>query len=128
MPASDIKDLGDALAGLTVAQASGLAAYLKDAYRIEAPAGVGVVLHRPTTDPKPKDDDQPATVDVVLVSAGDKKINVIKAVRQHTGLGLKEAKDLVEGAPQIIKSGVDRAEADKLRQLFEAEGAKVEFR
>ena len=127
MPASDIKDLGDALAGLTVAQASGLGAYLKDAYRIEPPAGVSV-LQRPTTDPKPKDDDLPATVDVVLVSAGEKKISVIKAVRQHTGLGLKEAKDLVEGAPQTIKSSVDRAEADKLRQLFESEGAKIEFR
>lgn len=127
MPVSDIKDLGDALAGLTVAQASGLAAYLKDAYRIEAPAGVSV-LQRPETEAKPKDDDLPATVDVVLVSAGDKKISVIKAVRQHTGLGLKEAKDLVEGAPQIIKGGVDRAEAEKLRQIFEAEGAKIEFR
>ena len=65
---------------------------------------------------------------VVLKEAGAKKIQVIKVVREITGLGLKEAKDLVEGAPQTIKSSVDRAEADKLRQLFESEGAKIEFR
>src|SRR4051794_12212805 len=127
MAAPDIKGLGGALARPPVAQASGLAAYLKDAYRIEAPAGVGVVIQRPMTEPKPKDD-EPATVDVVLVSAGDKKISVIKAVRQHTGLGLKEAKDLVEGAPQVIKAGLERGEAEALRKELEAQGAKVELR
>jgi len=127
MAVTDIKELGDALAGLTVVQASGLADYLKAAYRIEAPAGTGVIVQQ-TPDSKTKDDDQPATVDVVLVSAGDKKINVIKAVRQHTGLGLKEAKDLVEGVPQVVKAGLERGEAEALRKELEAQGAKVEFR
>src|SRR4051794_22165882 len=127
MAAADIKELGDALAGLTVAQASGLADYLKAAYRIEAPAGTGVIVH-PKTDPKTKDDDFPTAVDVLLASAGDKKISVIKVVRQHTGLGLKEAKDLVDGAPQLVKAGLERADAETLRKELEAQGAKVEFR
>ena len=66
--------------------------------------------------------------DVVLESAGDKKINVIKAVREITGLGLKEAKDLVEGAPKAVKEGVPKADAEKLKAKLEAEGAKVELK
>ena len=65
---------------------------------------------------------------VVLAAAGDKKINVIKAVREITGLGLKEAKDLVEGAPKPVKEGVPKADADKLKAKLEAEGAKVELK
>ena len=65
---------------------------------------------------------------VILAAAGDKKINVIKAVREITGLGLKEAKDLVEGAPKAVKEGVPKADAEKLKAKLEAEGAKVELK
>jgi large subunit ribosomal protein L7/L12 len=65
---------------------------------------------------------------VILAAAGDKKINVIKAVREITGLGLKEAKDLVEGAPKSVKDGVPKADAEKLKAKLEAEGAKVELK
>lgn len=65
---------------------------------------------------------------VVLVAAGDKKINVIKEVRAITGLGLKEAKDLVEGAPKVVKEGVSKADADEMRKKLETEGAKVEIK
>jgi large subunit ribosomal protein L7/L12 len=124
-----VKGLGDAIAGMTVKQAAGLAEYLKRAYGIEAPTGATVVEPFTTlgsfTIP---DDGLPATVDVVLVEAGTKKISVIKVVRAATGLGLKEAKDLVEGAPRVVKAAVDRAEAEKLRAELEREGAKVELR
>src|SRR4051794_11730023 len=118
MDAVELKAIGDALANLTVAQASGLAGYLKATYRIEAPAG-NVVVQRVAVDPTPKPDDLPTTVDVVLTSAGDRKISVIKVVRQHTGLGLKEAKDLVDEAPSVVKAGLERAEAEKLGKELE---------
>jgi large subunit ribosomal protein L7/L12 len=127
MDVVELKALGDALANLTVAQASGLAGYLKERYRIEAPAG-NVVVQRPTVDVTPRPVDLPTTVDVVLTSAGEKKISVIKVVRQHTGLGLKEAKDLVDGAPQVVKAGLERAAAEKLRKELEEQGAGVELR
>ena len=127
MDVVELKAIGDALANLTVAQASGLAGYLKEAYRIEAPAG-NVIVQRPTGDSNPKPVDLPTTVDVVLTSAGDRKISVIKVVRQHTGLGLKEAKDLVDGAPNVVKAALERAEAEKLRKELEEQGAGVELR
>jgi large subunit ribosomal protein L7/L12 len=127
MDVVELKALGDALANLTVAQASGLAGYLKETYRIEAPAG-NVVVQRSSVDVTPKPVDLPTTVDVVLTSAGEKKISVIKVVRQHTGLGLKEAKELVDGAPQVVKAGLERAEAEKLRKELEEQGAGVELR
>jgi large subunit ribosomal protein L7/L12 len=68
------------------------------------------------------------TVNVVLASAGDKKIQVLKVVREITGLGLKEAKDLVEAAPKTLKEGVKKAEADEMKKKIEAEGGKVEFK
>jgi large subunit ribosomal protein L7/L12 len=127
MDAVELKAIGDALANLTVAQASGLAGYLKETYRIEAAAG-NVIVQRGTVDPTPKPVELPTTVDVVLTSAGDRRINVIKVVRQHTGLGLKEAKELVEGAPMVVKADLERAEAEKLRKELEDQGAGVELR
>jgi len=129
--AADIKELGDKLAGLTLKQAVEIAAYLKEAYGIEAAAGGGgggggggaaapvaaVVVEEKTT------------FDVILKSfPADKKISVIKEVRTATALGLKEAKDLVEGAPKTIKEGVDKAEAEKLKKALEAAGAVVELK
>jgi large subunit ribosomal protein L7/L12 len=128
MPASDIKAIGDALAGLSVKDASGLTAYLKGAYGIEAPATPTLLPRlRGTVDcvvpPEP-----PATVDVVLTAAGDKKISVIKVVRQVSDLGLKQAKDLVDEVPSTVKAGVDRIEAEKIRAALVEQGATVELR
>jgi large subunit ribosomal protein L7/L12 len=125
--AEDVKALGDRLAGLTVKEAAGLAGYLKASYGIEAPAGV---VGRTSVDPPPvvTPDDVPATVDVVLKSAGEKKIQVIRVVRAHTALGLKEAKDLVDAAPAVLKAGVDRAEGEKLAKELEEQGASVELK
>ncbi len=72
--------------------------------------------------------EEKTSFDVILASAGDKKINVIKVVRELTGLGLKEAKDLVEGAPKPVKTGVSKEEADAIKAKLEAEGAKVEIK
>src|SRR3954471_22769556 len=100
--AEDIKTLGDKLASLTLKQAVDLTEYLKDTYKIEPAAG-GVVMAGGgggAAAPAEKEEEK-STFDVVLKGAGDKKIQVIKVVRQYTGLGLKEAKDLVDGAPKV---------------------------
>jgi large subunit ribosomal protein L7/L12 len=127
--AAEISTLGDQLAGLTLKQAVDLANYLKETHGIEAAAG-GVAMMAPTAQPG-----QPAaeaevksTFDVVLKAAGDKKIQVIKEVRAATGLGLKEAKDLVEGAPKTIKEGLEKADAEKLKKALEEQGATVELK
>jgi large subunit ribosomal protein L7/L12 len=73
-------------------------------------------------------EDEPSTVDVVIAAAGDKKIQVIKVVRAATGLGLKEAKDLVDSAPKAVKEGIDKSEADKLKAELEEAGATVEYK
>jgi len=128
--AEDIKSLGDKLAGLTLKQAVDLADYLKETYKIEPAAG-GVVMAAggaggaaaaaPAEEAK-------STFDVVLKAAGDKKIQVIKVVRTHTGLGLKEAKDLVDGAPKTVKENLDKAEAEKVKKELEEQGATVELK
>ena len=106
--ADDIKQLGDKLVGLTLKQAVDLAAYLKDEHKIEPAAG-GVMMAGPA-------------------GGGDKKIQVIKVVRAATGLGLKEAKDLVEGAPKTVKEGLAKDEAEKLKKELEEQGAIVELK
>ena len=124
MGGAEIKSLADRLAELTVKQASDLAAYLKDAYRIEAPkVATRVVQPKDPSDPV----EVPTTVDVMLKSAGDKKIQVIRVVRQYTSLGLKEAKDAVDAAPKVILSSVEREQAEKIRKDLEEQGATVEL-
>ena len=128
--ATEIKELGDKIAGLTLKQAVDLAAYLKEAHRIEAAAG-GVVdggaaaggggAARRGEKPEEK-----TTFDVVLKAAGDKKIQVIKVVRAATGLGLKEAKDLVEAPPRPSRKRLTKADAEKLKKELEEQGATVE--
>ena len=128
--AAEISELGDKLAGLTLKQAVELGAYLKDKYGIEAAAG-GVVMAggggggaaAPAEAAEEK-----TTFDVVLKASGDKKINVIKVVRSATGLGLKEAKDLVEGAPKTVKENIAKDEAEKLKKELEEQGATVELK
>jgi large subunit ribosomal protein L7/L12 len=124
----EIAELGDKLAGLTLKQAVELAAYLKDTHKIEAAAGGGgggggavAAVAAPVEEAK-------TTFDVILKAAGEKKINVIKEVRAITGLGLKEAKDMVEGAPKTIKEGLTKEEAEKLKKTLEDQGATVELK
>ena len=126
--AEDIKTLGDKLAGLTLKQAVDLADYLKETYKIEPAAG-GVMMSGGTGGPvKAEEAEVKSTFDVVLKAAGDKKIQVIKVVRAHTGLGLKEAKDLVDGAPKTVKENLTKDEAEKVKKELEEQGASVELK
>ncbi|MBE3096102.1 MAG: 50S ribosomal protein L7/L12 [Planctomycetes bacterium] len=121
-----IKEIGDAIVGLTVLQAKELGDYLEEVHGIKAAAG-GMMMAAPAAAaaaPVVEKD----TFDVVLVSIGDKKIPVIKVVREITSLGLKEAKDLVEGAPKPIREGVAKKEAEDLKKKLEEVGAKVELK
>jgi large subunit ribosomal protein L7/L12 len=126
----DVKELGDKIVGLTLKQAVELAAYLKDTHGIEPAAGGAVMMAGGGGGGgAPKEADAPQTnFDVVLKSAGEKKIQVIKVVRTATGLGLKEAKDLVEGAPKVVKEALPKADADKLKKELEEQGATVELK
>ena len=117
---STITALGDQIVGLTLKQAVELAKYLKEKHGIEPAAGPAIMAAAPV--------EEKVAFDVILKAVGEKKINVIKAVRALTNLGLKEAKDLVEGAPKLVKTGVPKAEADDaLKQLTEA-GATAEVK
>lgn len=128
--AAEIKELGDKIVGLSLLQAQSLSSYLKDTYGIEAAAGGVAMVAGPAAagGAAPAAAAEQSTFDVVLKAAGDKKIQVIKVVRAATGLGLKEAKDLVDGAPKPVKTGLDKAEAEKLKKELEAEGAQVELK
>jgi large subunit ribosomal protein L7/L12 len=128
--AEDIKQLGDKIVGLTLKQAVDLASYLKDTYQIEPAAGGAVVMAGPGGGGAPAAEKEEAktTFDVVLKGAGDKKIQVIKVVRAATGLGLKEAKDLVEGAPKVVKENLSKEDAEKLKKELEEQGGVVELK
>ena len=128
--AADIKELGDKIVGLTLKQAVDLAAYLKDEHGIEpAAGGVMMAAGGPGAGAAPAEaEEAKTTFDVHLKAAGDKKIQVIKVVRAATGLGLKEAKDLVEGAPKVVKEGLQKDEAEKLKKELEEQGAAVELK
>ncbi|HZL35706.1 MAG TPA: 50S ribosomal protein L7/L12 [Tepidisphaeraceae bacterium] len=126
----DIKSIGDQLAGLTLKQAVELAEYLKTEHKIEAAAGGVMMAAGPGgggAAPAEKEEEK-TTFDVVLKGGGEKKIQVIKVVRAATGLGLKEAKDLVEGAPKIVKEGLSKEDAEKLKKELEDQGAAVELK
>jgi large subunit ribosomal protein L7/L12 len=128
---SEIKELGDKIVALSLLDAQALSTYLKDTYGIEAAAGGAMMMAGPATGgpgAAPAKAEEQNTFDVVLKAAGDKKIQVIKVVRAATGLGLKEAKDLVDGAPKPVKVGLEKAEAEKLKKELEAEGASVELK
>ncbi|MCC6240837.1 MAG: 50S ribosomal protein L7/L12 [Phycisphaerales bacterium] len=126
---AEIKELGDKLAGLTLKQAVDLTSYLKDEHGIEAAAGGAVVVAAGgAAGGAAEAAEEKTTFDVVLKAAGDKKIQVIKEVRTATGLGLKEAKDLVEGAPKTVKEALPKEEAEKLKKALEEQGATVELK
>ena len=127
--AQEIKDLGEKIVGLTLKQAVDLAAYLKDTHGIEPAAGGAVMMAGPGGAAAPAEKEEAKTTfDVVLKSAGDKKIQVIKVVRAATGLGLKEAKDLVEGAPKTVKENLTKEDAEKLKKELEEQGGQVELK
>ncbi|HWY13933.1 MAG TPA: 50S ribosomal protein L7/L12 [Rhizomicrobium sp.] len=122
---SKIEKLVDDLSGLTVIEAAELAKLLEDKWGVSAAAPVAAVA-APAAAAAPAVEKTEFTV--VLLEAGDKKINVIKEIRAITGLGLKEAKDLVEGAPKEVKADVSKDEAAKLKKQLEDAGAKVELK
>jgi large subunit ribosomal protein L7/L12 len=126
--AAEIKELGDKIVGLTVLQANQLKTYLEDVHGIKAAAG-GVMMAGPAAGAAAAEKPPEKTeFDVQLESFGANKIEVIKVVRAATGLGLKEAKDLVEGAPKAVKTGLDKAEAEKLQKDLQAAGATVSLK
>jgi len=126
--AAEIKELGDKLVALTILQARDLKDYLKDEYDIEAAAG-GVVLAGAAGGAAGGEEAQEKTsFDVVLTGAGDRKIPVIKVVRDITSLGLKEAKVLVDNVPKPVKEGVTKEEAEQIKAKLEEAGAAVEIK
>ena len=125
----EIKSLGDKIADLTLKQAKSLSDYLKDEYEIEPAAGGGMMMVGPMPGAEGAAAvEEQVEFDVVLTGFGDKKIGVIKEVRAATGLGLKEAKELVEGVPNKVKEGVSKEEAEALKAKLEEAGAAVEIK
>ena len=122
----EIKKLGDQLAELTLKDAVSLKNYMKDAHGIEPAAGGAVMMAGPAA--VAAEEEEQTAFDVILKDFGDKKIQVIKAVRAVTNLGLKEAKDLVEGAPKAVKESVSQDEAEEARKQLEEAGATVEVK
>ncbi|MEI7656832.1 MAG: 50S ribosomal protein L7/L12 [Phycisphaerae bacterium] len=121
-----IKDLGDKLAGLSLKQAVELGKYMKDTYGIEAAAGGGVMMAAAAGAAAPKAEEK-TSFDVILKGSGDKKIQVIKVVREATGLGLAEAKAFVDAPGKAVKQGLSKEDAEKLKKLLEENGATVEL-
>lgn len=121
---ADIKTLGDALVNLTVKEVSELANYLKEEYNIE-PAAAAVAVAAPTAGAAAAE--EKTSFDVILKDAGASKLAVVKLVKEMTGLGLKEAKDAVDGAPGKIKEGISKDEAEALKKQLEEAGAVVEL-
>lgn len=122
---ADLAKIVDELSSLTVLEAAELAKLLEEKWGVSAAAPVAVAA---AAGPAAAAAEVQTEFTVVLAAAGDKKIEVIKEVRAITGLGLKEAKDLVEGAPKTVKEGASKDEADKLKAQLEKAGAKVELK
>ncbi len=124
---ADIKAIGDQLVSLTVKEVQELATYLKDTHGIE-PAAAAVAVAAGGGAAGGAAVAEKTAFDVVLVEAGAAKLGVVKIVKDLTGLGLKEAKDLVDGAPKPIKEGVSKADAESIKKQLEEAGAKVEIK
>ncbi len=126
---ADLQKLVDELSGLTVLEAAELSKLLEDKWGVSAaaPAAVAAVPAGGAAAPAAPAEEQ-TEFTVILAKVGEKKINVIKEIRTITGLGLKEAKDLVEGAPKTVKEGVGKDEAAKIRKMLEDQGAAVEVK
>ena len=122
---ADLNKIIDELSGLTVVEAAELSKQLEEKWGVTAAAAVAAPAAASGGAAPAEEKDE---FSVVLASAGDKKINVIKEIRAVTSLGLKEAKDLVEGAPKEVKAGVNKKEAEEIKKKLEAAGAKVELK
>ena len=126
---ADLQKIADDLSGLTVLEASELTKILEEKWGVSAAAPVAAVAAPAGQSAGDAGASEEKTeFEIHLAASGDKKINVIKEVRTITGLGLKEAKDLVEGAPKEVKTGVNKKEAEEIKQKLEAAGAKVELK
>ena len=121
---ADLNKMVDELSTLTVMEAAELSKLLEEKWGVTAAAPVAAAAAAPAAEEEEEKD----SFDIVLTAAGDQKINVIKEVRAITGLGLKEAKDMVEGAPKTLKEGVKKDEAEGMKTQLEAAGAKVELK
>jgi len=124
---ADIKTLGDQLVGLTVKEVNELAQYLKDEYKIEPAAAAVAVAAGPAAGGGEVAEVQ-TSFDVILKAGGPSKLAVVKLVKELTGLGLKEAKDLVDQAPKPLKEGVSKEDAESLKQQLTEAGAEVEVK
>ncbi|MGP6089981.1 50S ribosomal protein L7/L12 [Antarctobacter jejuensis] len=126
---ADLKALAEQIVGLTLLEAQELKTILKDEYGIEPAAGGAVMMAGPAGgDAGGAAEEEKTEFDVILKAAGDKKINVIKEVRGITGLGLKEAKELVEAGGKAVKEGVSKDEAEEIKKKLEEAGAEVEVK
>ena len=124
---TDLNKMVDELSKLSVMEAAELSKLLQEKWGVSAAAPVAAVAAAGSGAEEQKSAEKDS-FDIVLAEVGDKKINIIKEVRAATGLGLKEAKDLVEGAPKTIKEGVAKAEAEEIKKKFEESGAKIELK
>ena len=124
---ADLKAFAEQLVNLTVKEVNELAQILKDEYGIE-PAAAAVAVAAPAAAGDAPAAEEKTSFDVVLKSAGAQKLQVVKAVKEQTGLGLKEAKDIVDAAPANVKEGVDKATAEALKKALEEVGAEVELK
>jgi large subunit ribosomal protein L7/L12 len=124
---SKIKKLGDEIVGLTLMEAKELGDYLKDEYGIEPASGGAVMVAGPAAQGPAEEKEEKTSFDVILKEFGDKKIQVIKEVRALTGLGLKEAKELVDNVPKPVKEGLSKDDAEAAQKQLEAVGAVVEL-
>jgi large subunit ribosomal protein L7/L12 len=125
---ANLQQIVEDLSALTVLEASELSKMLEERWGVSAAAPVAAAAVAGAASAPAEEAEEQTEFDVVLAAIGDKMINVIKEVRAITGLGLKEAKDLVEGAPKAVKEGVTKDEADKLKAQLEGAGAKVELK
>jgi len=125
---ADIKAIAEELVNLTVKEVNELATILKDEYGIEPAAAAVAVAAGPAAGAAEAAAEEKSSFDVVLKEAGAAKLQVVKAVKEACGLGLKEAKDLVDGAPSTIKEGLSKDEAENLKKTIEAAGAVVELK
>lgn len=123
---ADLKKFAEQLVGLTVLEVNELKTILKDEYNIEPAAAAAVAVAGPAADAAPAADEK-SEFDVILKDAGAQKVAVIKAVKDITGLGLGEAKALVDGAPKPVKEGAKKEEAEEAKKTLEAAGATVEL-
>jgi len=124
---ADLNAIVEQLSGLTIMEAADLVKQLETKWGVSAAAAVAVAAGPAAAGPAAAAEEK-TEFSVVLLDAGANKINVIKEVRAVTGLGLKEAKDLVEGAPKEVKGGIPKAEADEIKKKLDAAGAKVEIK